>query len=133
MLKFFVNAKPISPGYDGHLTLGENDMGKTAIESLAEEMIVGKDVYDFKERLLLKKGTVLSKALIEKLNKYGIKEIYVADPGSGDDRSEAEIEAQRARELIEDLEIKFSDFSDNKLMNDLKEVIKEYLQEKIPN
>jgi hypothetical protein len=107
-------------------------MSKIAVEALSEAMIVAKDVYDIKERLLLKKGTALSKAVIEKLGNYGIKEIYVSDPGSGVDQDEAEIEAQRARDLLEDLERKFSDFTDNKLMNNLKEVIKEYLQEKIP-
>ena len=106
-------------------------MSKVTVEALADEMIVAKDVYDSRDRLLLKKGAVLSRAIRERLQIWGIKEVYVADPESDADLCNARIEARRVTEMIEELERKFSIFTDNKLMDNLKEVIKEYLQEKL--
>jgi hypothetical protein len=108
-------------------------MDRVAVEALSEEMIIAIDVYDYKDRLLLKKGTVLSKSSIDKLKNLGIKEVYVVYPGSGDDSFESEIEVQRLIGQIADLERKFANFTDNRLMINLKEATKKYFQEKIFN
>jgi hypothetical protein len=109
-------------------------MNILATEALTEGMIVAKDVYDYKDdRLLLKKGTILSIPLIDKLKNWGVRGIYVIDPESNGDSCEAEIEAQRIIGLIEDLDKKFSNFTNSNIMNNLKNVVKEYLQGKMAN
>ena len=53
---------------------------KISLDSLNEEQVLDKDIFVRNDQLLLKKGTVLTRELIESMRKRDIKELYISAP-----------------------------------------------------
>jgi len=53
---------------------------KISLDSLTEEQVLDKDIFAWDDQLLLKKGTILTRDLIESMRKRNIKELYIRAP-----------------------------------------------------
>jgi hypothetical protein len=96
------------------------------IENAKEGMIIN-ELLDEQGKVLLKKGTILTKDLIVKLKSLGISGVYVDNAESND--STDNISPEALAELKE-LEYKFSDVRGNEIMEELMSAAKEYIIKK---
>ncbi len=85
------------------------DRVAVSINDLAAGEVLGQDIYDQDNKLLLKKGTVLLGVLLDAFRKRDLLEVYVcANPGEVNDRSVSEeieafkVEAEAEPSCIED-------------------------------
>jgi hypothetical protein len=102
-------------------------MGIISIDNAEEGMIIVKAAVNEQGNVLLKKGAILTKALIGKLRSLGISEVLVDE---GDEVEATDnISIEESPELKE-LEYRFSDVRGNEIMEELIAAVKEYLTEK---
>jgi hypothetical protein len=102
-------------------------MGIISIDNAEEGMIIVKAAVNEQGNVLLKKGAILTKALIGKLRSLGISEVLVDE---GDEVEATDnISIEESPELKE-LEYRFSDVRGNEIMEELIAAVKEYLMEK---
>lgn len=102
-------------------------MGIISIDNAEEGMIIVKAAVNEQGNVLLKKGAILTKALIGKLRSLGISEVLVDE---GDEvKATDNISIEESPELKE-LEYRFSDVRGNEIMEELIAAVKEYLTEK---
>ncbi|MHB1955717.1 MAG: hypothetical protein ACYCOU_18425, partial [Sulfobacillus sp.] len=52
------------------------------LEDIDGEVVLGIDVTDASGRVLIKSPQILDTTVVEKLTRYGIREIYIVDPSS---------------------------------------------------
>jgi hypothetical protein len=102
-------------------------MGMVDIDNAREGMISVEDVLNKQGNVLLKKGTILTKALIGKLKSLRISGVCVknAEENNNTDNTSPEVSTQ-----LEELEHRFSDVMGNAIMEELMAAIKEYIEEK---
>jgi hypothetical protein len=102
-------------------------MGIISIDNAEEGMIIVKAAVNEQGNVLLRKGAILTKALIGKLRSLGISEVLVDE---GDEVEATDnISIEESPELKE-LEYRFSDVRGNEIMEELIAAVKEYLTEK---
>ena len=102
-------------------------MGIINIDNAEEGMIIVKAVVNEHGNVLLKKGTILTKALIGKLKSLRISGVCVknAEENNSTDNTSPEVSTQ-----LEELEHRFSDVMGNAIMEELMAAIKEFIEEK---
>lgn len=100
------------------------------IEDVRPGDLVGRDIVSPKGQLVLRKGIELTSTLIDQLKRLGIAQVLIETEGSAVEIDEALLDRklQKAEMLIDR---QFSHVSpDNNIMKGLKEIFREYLQDK---
>ncbi len=82
--------------------------------------VLAAPVADEQGRVLLPKGAKLSAAVLSRLKGWGVRELAV----EGED---SEAPGKSAAELITELEHRFSDWQEDALMTDLKDIVRRHL------
>ena len=97
------------------------------IDDVKEGSILIEEVLNEQGDLLLKKGSVLTGDLINKLISLGILGVYVENAERNDSPDEISPEVSSK---LKELEYRFSDVKDNAIMEELMDAAKEYIIEK---
>ena len=100
------------------------------IDDVEEGSVLIKEVLNEQGDPLLKKGSMLTENLINKLKSLGVLGVYIDNAESNDRPDEIPPEVS---DQLEELEYKFSDVKDNAIMEELLGAVKEYLIEKDGN
>lgn len=78
-------------------------MRYVSMERLQPGMILGCDMYDFTTEALLRRGKVLTKRLIERLESYGYQGIYIDDDISKDVEVKELVQAETRKRALESI------------------------------
>ena len=97
------------------------------IDNVKEGMIIIEDVLDKQGNVLLKKGTILTNALIGKVKSLGISGVCVKNAEKNGSTNNISLEISTD---LKELEYKFSDVRGNKIMEEIMAAVKEYITEK---